>query len=281
MLSYETHGWLFWPLIFVLGSLISSFYQATAERVIYFFYGPGRKDPVSKKPLSLKERYRLMFTRPSFCMSCLNPVRRLYLIPVAGYFFTKGKCSHCGEKILSRFPVTETAGGLTYCLLIYWSGSFFFSTACLFYTGHLLVSYETDRRLFLLDHENHVFLAVFALLAVHFSSQNYTEHLLTAAGTCALFTLLYFIMPGRLGFADIGLVTSIALFHGMPWILLTVETAALMSIIYILWLKKNPRSPAPFGSMLASSSYIVMLAGIAYQVYNPDAAFLKLMLPGL
>lgn len=46
----------------------------------------------------------------SHCDACGRPIPWLCLIPVLGYFLTKGRCT-CGEKISPIHPLTEGVGG--------------------------------------------------------------------------------------------------------------------------------------------------------------------------
>lgn len=72
----------------------------------------------------------------SMCNSCGTKIRWLFLIPVLGYFFSKGKCYSCKERIPLIYPLTEAlCGGI--CVAIFYFGNDFYKSSllcCLFLT---------------------------------------------------------------------------------------------------------------------------------------------------
>ncbi|MBI3396208.1 MAG: prepilin peptidase [Spirochaetia bacterium] len=240
----------------VLGLLIGSFYTATASRVLYFVYGPARKIP---------NRWKEFFTARSFCMQCDAPIKRLYLIPVAGYFLSKGKCASCGGRIGRLTLVGEALPGILFPVLLLGGMKAFAALCTIFLLGHLYISIATDANFFLLDHENAAFLGVFAVAAVldqtGFSWTDIQPHALSALGVLVLFLLLFAVVRGRgLGFGDVILAPILAFHAGFPWVLILFQAAALGSIVYVALIKRDRTTPIPFGAFMAGSWMLAVFA---------------------
>src|SRR5690606_16788682 len=100
----------------------------------------------------------------SFCMSCEEPIRRVRLIPIVGWFLGKGRCEKCGAEIGRLTLAGEVMGGLLLPLLLFSGSSWWEALALLLACGHLYISMATDFNYFQLDHENTAF--VYALAAI-------------------------------------------------------------------------------------------------------------------
>ena len=242
----------------LIGLLIGSFYTATASRVLYYFYGPGRKGPA---------RWREFFSRPSFCFDCERPIPRLYLIPVAGYFWTERKCAHCHAPISPWTLAGEVFPGLLLPLLLLagwsWPAAFFTILLC----GQLYVSILTDHFFFALDYENSCLVALWAGAAAFFLTDMRADllqtHLLTALGVLLILALLLLLARGRgLGAGDLPLAAALGLYFGWPWSLVVFQLAAAGSIVYILVIVNNRRAPAPFGVFMAFGAFATIIVQI-------------------
>jgi len=55
---------------------------------------------------------------PSRCDHCHTRIKWFYLIPVFGYFFSRGRCRCCGNKIPVIYPLVEFIGGVGSAILI-------------------------------------------------------------------------------------------------------------------------------------------------------------------
>jgi leader peptidase (prepilin peptidase)/N-methyltransferase len=80
-------------LSLVLGSCVGSFLNVCAYRM--------------PRALSL-------FRPRSRCPSCLSAIRFRDKVPVLGWLFLQGKCRDCRGRISPRYPVVETAAGLSF-----------------------------------------------------------------------------------------------------------------------------------------------------------------------
>ncbi len=80
--------------MFVMGSILSSFYTLVGMRV-----PRGRR-----------------ISGRSFCDHCEMDIPWYGLIPIAGWFLVRGKCIHCEKKVSLKYPLLEFLGGLLFFL---------------------------------------------------------------------------------------------------------------------------------------------------------------------
>lgn len=52
----------------------------------------------------------------SYCDACKKPLSVLARVPIAGYFFYKGKCPNCSTRISLRYPIMEILTGALFVL---------------------------------------------------------------------------------------------------------------------------------------------------------------------
>lgn len=248
----------------LLGLLLGSFYTALASRILYYVYGPGRKDPF---------RWRLIFTRPSHCDSCEAPIRSVHLVPVIGFIFTRGRCASCGAQIGLWTLAGELYPAVLFPLLLK-AGLPPFSALCIvFFAGHLYTSMVTDFHFFLLDYENTIFLYLFAgaafLERTEMDFELMRPWLWTTIGSLAVFLILYAAARGRgLGFGDVLMAPALALAAGFPWILVVFQLAALGGITFALLVMKDRRAPIPFGAFMAGALLVVLPGSALWKIFR-------------
>ena len=244
-------------LALLLGLSFGSFYTALGKRILYFFYGAGRKAKGSR------ERWKSLFLRPSFCFSCQRRIALEDLLPIWGYLRNKGCCRYCHTSIGIETFLGEVYMGFLAFYLMFCGLTWPLLLLSLLFCGHLYISFLSDSRLFLLDPENALFLFLWTLLYLYlkygFDRAAMQLHLLAFAASLLFFLLLFFLGAMRaLGFGDVILACVIALFLGLPWALLVFQIAAAASIVYIVFIKKKLRSPAPLGAMMALSVFVIL-----------------------
>ncbi len=240
---------------FIFGLILGSFYTATASRILYYFYGPGRKT---------KQRWKYFFTRPSFCMQCETRIPFYALIPLAGYFVSLGRCTSCKEPIGIITLLGEIFPAFLLPLLVYTGTPPLAALFSVLVALHLYISIVTDYNFYQLDHENALFIALWGILAVYFSRgdtmENFTISGITSAGTFSILTLLsIFAGKGKLGQGDIILGTILAFFAGFPWVLVLFNMAASLAVVYSFLIIRNRHVPIPFGVFLAIGTWVTIL----------------------
>lgn len=92
-------NWAFFTSLILVGALAGSFLNVVIHR------GPAMWGLVDDE-----DRIgNLAFPR-SYCPHCKSPIALIRLIPIAGYFISRGRCANCNGKISPRYPVVEALG---------------------------------------------------------------------------------------------------------------------------------------------------------------------------
>ena len=251
----------------LLGLCIGSFYTAAASRILYYVYGPGRKE---------KSRIRLFLARPSFCMECGVDIRPLDLIPFFSYIFRGGQCANCGAKIGPLTFMGETFCGLLFPLLLYaglyagysWPAALCGTLLC----GHLYISIATDYNLFLLDYENTLIIFILALVGAlffaDFTMEAFLPFVYTSLTVFAIFFLLWLftLRRGAMGFGDVLLAGSVALYVGFPFSLILFQVASAGAIVYVYLIKRDRHTLIPFGVFIAGGVFITIVGKAFYDI---------------
>lgn len=107
----DEHMYTFLFFIFIAGATITSFLCLAAERLPHQL---GWKD-------NPKENYTIV-SPPSSCNHCGEKIYFVYSLPVVGYFFSKGRCKKCYQKIPVKYPVLEFIGGMGSVLIFSFFG---------------------------------------------------------------------------------------------------------------------------------------------------------------
>lgn len=241
-----------------LGASLGSFYFALATRISYFFYSKERK-----KIQGRADRFRAVLFRPSFCMSCGAPIRRLHLIPIAGYFLARRRCARCQTPVSASHLLAELYFMLLLPVLLFAGASWPLAITGTLFAGHLVISMVTDARHFLLDHENTFVLLALASLHVFLSDLPALEHAMTGALVLLFFGAAYLFYkhlgrPG-LGAGDILFSAAVGLITGFPACLPVFGAAGLLAAVFS-WIQSRGASPAPFGACLAAATLVWLLA---------------------
>lgn len=88
-------------IVFALGAAIGSFLNVVIYRL----------------PAGLS-----LLHPPSRCPRCLTPLKKQENVPVLGWLWLKGRCSHCRSPIPARYPLVEAATGVLFLLVFWWFG---------------------------------------------------------------------------------------------------------------------------------------------------------------
>lgn len=251
-------------LLFFYSASLGSFYKTLALRILRFFYQKERKN------FNFFEKFRIIFTKPSSCESCDVRINSLYLIPIFGYFFTKGKCSHCEASIGVQNPAFELAFGGISVFLFWMTGSLPLSLLFPFFLGHLWISLETDANYFSLDFENIPFLLLFGLSCNYFIIDDYpkVEDGLVFIGFALFYGLVHLIYPRGMGLGDVLFAPVFALIAGHPFWLFFLNSSYGLALFLTIALRKKGESlkkkPIPMGVYFALGSFFTMIVKIIF-----------------
>jgi leader peptidase (prepilin peptidase) / N-methyltransferase len=251
----------------VLGGLIGSFLNVVTYRV-----------PLGKSIVS----------PPSACGSCGHQVRPYDNIPLISWLVLRGKCRDCGARISVRYPLVEVGGALFFLVVAFlFVPSILSSTdgATLAASSLTLAAYlyfaAISVALALIDIDVHklpnvIVLPAYAVGAVLLGgagllSANYAALAIAGIGAVALallYFLLYFFVPGGMGFGDVKLAGVIGLFLGyLGWGPLIVGAfsafilGGIFSIILLVSRRAKRKSKVPFGPWMLGGAWLGILAG--------------------
>ena len=174
----------------------------------------------------------------SFCPKCKSKISWFDNIPLLSYIFLGGKCRRCGKKISLRYPIIELVTGIAFTLL--WPDL----TNLIIFSILFLI--------FIIDLEHQIIPDSLVFLGLLFSPfANLQAGFLAAT----FLLLIHLVTRGKgMGLGDVkfavlgGALTSMKL---MPlWLFLSFLTGAAVSIILVLWRKKNLKDKIAFGPFL-------------------------------
>lgn len=280
---------------FIVGSILGSFVEAVAGRVIHNRSIWGR----------------------SYCEACKKRIASYDLFPILSYLLLKGRCRHCHKKIPLELFLVELVTATFSALLFYLyfpnldkllNGDYYtvFRLLELFFKLFILVVVEvvfiTDFKVGLIFDKISYPASIVTLLYLVISSiaksgsfyyqliQNplgkyllppnsayfYSQleriwfpvglAIATGVGLSAFFILLIIITRGRgMGWGDVKYVLFLGLALGFPFgveaVFLAFLTGALVSLILIFFSKKGFGQTIPFGPFLSLGAILVLLWG--------------------
>lgn len=260
---------LLYLYLFLTGAALGSFYYTLYKRILYFFYSKERKN------YTLREKYYHLFFKPSFCYVCKNPIPLKNLLPVAGFFLSKGKCPHCRSPISLSYLLWEVTGGILLPYFYFHYRTAAFLTTLLFFQI-LLIGMIDYSKLFI-DPENLAVLlfieVIYVLLTAPWTSLYFWQYTLMKTGLFSgIFALLYFFSKGKkLGFGDVLLVSVLSFYFDFGEMIAILILSSTGSILYILFYKKNLRSYAPLGFFLSLASVTVLFTGPFVPLSFPES----------
>ncbi|TGN20055.1 prepilin peptidase [Leptospira idonii] len=264
---------LLYSLQFVFGASLGSFYITTAERILLYFYGKKRKEG------SFGNRMFSLLIKPSHCNHCEEKIPSYLLLPVVGFFLSKGKCFHCKTKLPWIYPGSEFLFGAITVLSFYATDSVAFSVFFTFFLGHLIISIQTDANYFSLDYENLPFLLIFGSLSNYFITETLPgwEDLYVLIGFAAFYFLLYKLVKQGMGLADVIFAPAFAFIAGHPfWILFLNSSYVLATVVTILSRKKGESlrgKMIPMGVYFSLGIFFTFMAKVLYYRLGIEGVF--------
>jgi len=200
----------------------------------------------------------------SRCPKCQTTLAWFDLIPLASFFFLRGKCRRCDQKISWQYPLVELTAGLLFVYLAY-----YFSNLDLFYylviVSFLIVIFVYDLKHYLIP-DSVVYPAILISLAfVLIKSPSFWPIVYSLFGA-AFFGLIVLISREKwMGAGDIKLAILMGLILGWPNILVALMLAfisgAIVGIFLIISKKKRIKSEVPFAPFLCLTTLITLIYG--------------------
>ncbi len=225
---------------------------------------------------------------PSACGTCGHVVRRRDNIPVLSWLILRGRCRDCKAKISVRYPLVELGGAVFFVIVALWFVPPIFAAATTrIFVGDIieLVGFlylgAISLALALIDIDtktlpNSIVYPAYAVGAAFLGSagvlqENYGALLLAIIGAVALgllYFILYFFIPGGMGFGDVKLAGVLGLFLGflgLPQLIVgsfaAFITGGLFSVILLVSQRGKRKSKIPFGPWMLLGAWIGILVG--------------------
>lgn len=262
---------LFYILIFILGSAVGSFLGVVVDRI-------------SSNESIWKGR--------SHCDHCRHTLHPLDLIPLVSFFFLGRKCRYCHKQLSWFYPLIEMSTGFCYIAAFYLVsqqifvfGQTYAFLLLLYYfvlIGALLAIFFTDLKYGIIPFKVVAFaLAVVILwdlvplflrlspVVIQQSSTqiNILNIFASALGAGSFFFLLFVITKGRgMGFGDVVYAFLMGFILGFPRVILglylSFVTGAIVSLLLVAFKKKKLKGGTiPFGPFLVFGTIVSLLFG--------------------
>ena len=270
---------IFYLITFLLGLAIGSFLN-----VVIYRYNTGQK---------VKGR--------SFCFTCRVQLRWFELIPLASYFFQRGRCRSCGSLISLQYPLVELSTGLIFTLLFWQNNPFVWQGVALTWEGGeisviatllfywliasilMVIAVYDLRHKIIPDHFVYAFIGLAFLTPIITNlGLSFSELVRIINGVLAatLFFLFFWGLwrysDGRwMGFGDAKLVIGIGLLLGLPLgttaIIIAFWLGAIVGLVLILFRRLKvfrafsghvtAKSEIPFAPFLVLATLLVLVFG--------------------
>lgn len=273
--------WLLITIIFIFGSIIGSFLNVVIYRLPVeddSLEDSGNNTILDNIRIFFKEFLlsikRLNTPKRSYCPNCNSMIRAIDNIPIISWFFLKGRCHNCKEKISFRYPMNEFLTGILFVLSYYKSG-LTLDLIFMFYFIFILII------IFWIDFDKQLILNVTTYPSIIIGLlYNYvvTKNLITSIwGTLLGYTLFlgiyYFSIlilkiikspyEEGIGGGDIKLAAMLGAWLGWKDLIVCLFFSfligSIMGIIYLF--KKQKSEPFPFGPAMVISGIITLFVG--------------------
>jgi leader peptidase (prepilin peptidase)/N-methyltransferase len=244
--------WFFYVILFILGSVLGSFYNVCIYRL---------------------PREESIVWPGSHCPQCHHPLSIGDNLPLVSFLLLKGACRYCQASISFQYPLVE---GITAsaAVLMGWKFGFswFFLQAFLFFSALLVVSVIDLYHRIIPDLITFPGIGLGVLLAWLSDSpgiQSSLIGLLLGGGVLWLLAAGYALLTGKegMGGGDIKLLAMIGAFLGWPGVLVTLLFASLLGTLVglglMLFWKKGRTYAVPFGPFLSAGALIHLFWGPA------------------
>ncbi|MCX8125285.1 MAG: prepilin peptidase [Spirochaetes bacterium] len=202
-------------------------------------------------------------TYPSHCPYCKEKIKTAYLIPIAGYFLARGRCSECKQSISFLYPLSEIACG---CVAI--ATLLFFNWAI---APAYFIAITTSVCIAIIDvitMEIPNFLVGILFLSgiiVCATEGEWVVHFQGAALLFAVFIVPLLLIKGGFGGGDVKFAAAIGFFLGLYESIVALEialiTGALYGIGYAVFKSKTLKVHIPFGPFLTLGFILSLLVG--------------------
>ncbi len=247
-------------LVFALGLIVGSFLNC-------FIYRLAKKES--------------FVSGRSHCPYCFHTLSWKDLVPLASFFYLKGRCRYCKERISVQYPLVEFSTGLLFVLVFIQNVQTLFVHNLVFallniifwliVSSILIVIFVYDLRHYIVP-DSVIYPAVL-LTAVwrlagygifHVFSRNLVINILySALSAAAFFLAIVLVSRGKgMGMGDVKLAFLMGLLLGFPDIAVALALSfflgAAVGTVLIAAGKKGLKSEVPFAPFLVSGTFLAL-----------------------
>ncbi|MEW6184454.1 MAG: A24 family peptidase [Thermodesulfobacteriota bacterium] len=248
----EIPSWFFYVILFVLGSVLGSFFNVCIYRL-------PREESVAWPG--------------SHCPHCRHPLSVRDNLPLVSFLLLKGSCRYCQAPISFQYPLVEGITGLAAVLMGWKFGlSWALLQAFLFFSALLVVSVIDLYHRIIPDLVTFPGIGLGVLLAWLSASPGIGSSLIglvLGGGVLWLLAFGYALLTGKegMGGGDIKLLAMIGAFLGWPGVLVTLLSGSFLGTLVglglMLFWKKGRTYAVPFGPFLSAGALIHLFWGPA------------------
>jgi prepilin signal peptidase PulO-like enzyme (type II secretory pathway) len=183
------------------------------------------------------------------CSACRSPIRPLYILPLLGYLWHRGRCPDCSQRLPIRALLLPPASALVFALAALTSDEWGPAILGGLFAAIFLALMTTDleRRLI----PNRIVAQVFAGGALAF----------------AIMLAVFIASLGRFGFGDVKMATLMGLAAGFPamtvGLFFTAISAGLVAALLLLTRVMRRGEYIPYGPFIALGAIISLFWGSA------------------
>ncbi len=237
-------------IVFIAGTLLGSFFYTLAIK-----YHTGQVD---------RDRFRALAGR-SKCPLCGKNIGIIYLVPVLGFLFARGRCSECGGRISPAYPIWEAVYGLTAMAALFHNGlTIHFAIITFIFFVLICISIVDFHSMIIPD----TLLLVLLLLVVYpvIERGQYLDNLYGFLLVFLFMALVMFVFAGAFGGGDLKLMSIAGAYFGFNMSIVFLETtlvsgAVIGVIIALLKGKRNMKLKIPFAPFIALGFIVTELWG--------------------
>jgi prepilin signal peptidase PulO-like enzyme (type II secretory pathway) len=202
------------------------------------------------------------------CSACRSPIRPLYLLPLLGYLWHRGRCPDCGQRLPIRVLLLPPASALVFALAALASEEWGPTILGGLFAAIFLALMTTDLERRLIPNRI-VYPAMLLAMAVSWAWPDRNVGQIFAGGglAFAIMFIVYIVSLGRFGFGDVKMATLMGLVAGFPamtvGLFFTAISAGLVAALLLLTRVMRRGQYIPYGPFIALGAIISLFWGSA------------------
>ena len=202
------------------------------------------------------------------CPACRSPIRPLYLLPLLGYLWYRGRCPDCDQLLPIRVLLLPPASALVFVLVALTSDEWGPTILGGLFAAIFLALMATDLERRLIPNRI-VYPAILLAIALSWVWPDRNVGQVFAGGGLALaiMLLVFIVSLGRFGFGDVKMATLMGFAAGFPamavGLFFTAISAGLVAAVLLLAGIVRRGQYIPYGPFIAIGAIISLLWGDA------------------